>query len=128
MADSGHWGGDLLLLSLLLGALFGFKLGERPVWAADAGRYSEIPREMVASGDYLTPRLNGVKYFENPPLVYWLQSLSIQILGLSEWSLRLWTAIFALIGCLAVYTGGRKLFGRKSGLLASVILATRLLY
>jgi len=83
---------------------------------------------MVASGDYLTPRLNGVKYFEKPPLFYWLQSLSIQLFGLSEWSLRLWTAIFALFGCLAVYTGGRKLFGQKSGLLASVILATSLLY
>jgi len=128
MADSGHWGRDLLLLSLLLGALFGFKLGERPLWSPDEGRYSEIPREMVASGDYLTPRLNGVKYFEKPPLFYWLQSLSIQILGLSEWSLRLWTAVFALIGCLAVYTGGRKLFGRKSGLFASVVLATSLLY
>ncbi len=116
------------MLSLLLGALFGFKLGERPLWSPDEGRYSEIPREMVASGDYLTPRLNGVKYFEKPPLFYWLQSLSIQLFGLSEWSLRLWTAVFALFGCLAVYTGGRKLFGQRSGLLASVILATSLLY
>ena len=128
MADRAHWGRDLLLLTLFLGLLFGFKLGERPLWSPDEGRYSEIPREMVASGDYLTPRLNGVKYFEKPPLFYWLQSLSIQLFGLSEWSLRLWTAIFALFGCLAVYTGGRKLFGQKSGLLASVILATSLLY
>lgn len=52
-------------------------LGSRPLAVPDEGRYSEIPREMVATGDYITPRLNGVKYFEKPVLFYWLQSVSI---------------------------------------------------
>lgn len=128
MADGGYWARDLLLMTLLLGVLFGFKLGERALWSPDEGRYSEIPREMVASGDYITPRLNGVKYFEKPPLFYWLQSLSIKIFGLSEWSLRLWTALFAFIGCLTVYIAGRKLFDRRTGIISSVVLATSLLY
>ncbi len=128
MATSGHWGRDLLVLTLLLGMLFGFKLGDRALWSPDEGRYSEIPREMVVSGDYVTPRLNGVKYFEKPPLFYWLQSASIKLFGLSEWSLRLWTAAFALLGCLAVYVAGRQLFGRRTGLISSVVLATNLLY
>jgi len=45
------------------------------MWSPDEGRYSEVAREMVVSGDYITPRLNGVKFFDKPPLFYWLQSL-----------------------------------------------------
>ena len=55
---------ELLLLLLFLTILFGFMLGHRPLSTPDEGRYAEIPREMVVSSDYLTPRLNGVKYFE----------------------------------------------------------------
>ncbi len=121
-------GRDLLILTLLVGMLFGFKLGERALWSPDEGRYSEIPREMVVSGDYLTPRLNGVKYFEKPPLFYWLQSASIKLFGLSEWSLRLWPALFGLFGCLIVYVAASRLFGRGTGLVSSVVLATCGLY
>lgn len=128
MTKDNHWGSDLLILTLLLGVLFGFKLGERALWSPDEGRYSEIPREMVVSGDYVTPRLNGIKYFEKPPFFYWLQSASIKLFGLNEWSLRLWPAVFALLGCLAVYIAGRELFGRRTGLISSVVLATSGLY
>jgi len=128
MANQGRWGQDLLILTLLLGALFGYGLGERALWSPDEGRYAEIPREMVVSGDYITPRLNGVKYFEKPPLFYWLQSISIKLFGVNEWSLRLWTAVLAWLGCLAVYVSARRLFGRRAGLVAAVVLATSLLY
>lgn len=127
-ANPISWLRDLLLLSVGIGALFAFMLGSRPLSVPDEARYSEIPREMVATGNYLTPRLNGVKYFEKPPLFYWLQAGSIRLLGLGEWSLRLWPALFALAGCLAVYTAGRVLFGRETGLLSAVVLATSLLY
>ncbi len=128
MVERGFWGWDLLILTLLLGTLFGFRLGSRALWSPDEGRYAEIPREMVVSGDYITPRLNGVKYFEKPPLFYWLQSISIKLFGVNEWSLRLWTAVLAWLGCLAVYVSARRLFGRRAGLVAAVVLATSLLY
>jgi Dolichyl-phosphate-mannose-protein mannosyltransferase/Aminoarabinose transferase C-terminal domain len=128
MLKSGDWFRDLLVLTLLLGSFFGFELGERALWSPDEGRYSEVAREMVVTGDYITPRLDGIKFFEKPPLFYWLQSASIKAFGLNEWSLRLWPAMFALLGCLAVYAGGRKLFGRRTALLASVVLATSGLY
>jgi 4-amino-4-deoxy-L-arabinose transferase-like glycosyltransferase len=83
---------------------------------------------MAATGDYLTPRLNGVKYLEKPALFYWLESLSIRIFGLNEFTLRLWPALFALYGCLVVYSAGSRLFGRRTGQLAAVVLATSLLY
>ncbi|HSQ78832.1 MAG TPA: phospholipid carrier-dependent glycosyltransferase, partial [Nitrospirota bacterium] len=107
---------------------FAFMLGNRALSVPDEGRYVEIPREMVSTGDYITPRLNGVKYFEKPVLFYWLESLSIRLFGLHEFTLRLWPALCALFGCLAVYVAGRRLYGRRSGLIASVVLATNLLY
>ena len=119
---------ELIILTVLGCALFTFMLGNRPLSIPDEGRYVEIPREMVASGDYLTPRLNGVKYFEKPPLFYWLEAFSIKLFGLHEYTLRLWPAVFALLGCLIVAVAGARIFGRLSGLLAAAILATSLLY
>ena len=119
---------DLVVLFLVIGLFFTFMLGGRPLSVPDEGRYVEISREMVSTGDYLTPRLNGVKYFEKPALFYWLESCSIKLFGLNEFTLRLWPALFALFGCLAVYLAGRRLYGRRSGLIAAAVLATSLLY
>lgn len=107
---------------------FAFMLGNRALSIPDEGRYVEIPREMVVTGDCITPRLNGVKYFEKPALFYWLEGFSIKLFGLREYTLRLWPALFALVGCLAVYLAGKRLYGRRSGLIAAVVLATNLLY
>ncbi len=119
---------DLFLLTVLIALFFGIMLGNRPLSVPDEGRYAEIAREMAATGDYLTPRLNGVKYLEKPALFYWLESLSIKLFGLKEFTLRLWPALFALLGCLAVYGAGKRLYGRRSGIIAAVVLATSSLY
>lgn len=94
----------------------------------DEGRYSEIPREMAASGDYLTPRLNGLKYFEKPPLFYWLEATSIKYLGFNEGWLRIVPALLGLLGCLVLYVAARILYNRRSAVLASMILASSGLY
>ena len=119
---------DILVLCIVIGGFFAFMLGNRALSMPDEGRYVEIPREMVSTGDYITPRLNGVKYFEKPVLFYWLESFSIKLFGLGEFTLRLWPALFALFGCLAVYGAGRRLYGRRSGLIAAAVLATSVLY
>ena len=119
---------DLVLLGVLTALFFGCFLGSRPLSVPDEGRYVEIPREMVGTGDYLTPRLNGVKYFEKPPLFYWFEAGMIKLFGLSEWSVRLGPALFALFGCLAVYYAGTRMFGRLAGLMSACILATSVLY
>ncbi|MGC1455417.1 MAG: phospholipid carrier-dependent glycosyltransferase [Nitrospirota bacterium] len=119
---------DLIILTVLICILFTFMLENRPLSVPDEGRYVEIPREMVASGNYLTPRLNYVKYFEKPVLFYWLEAFSIKLFGLNEFTLRLWPALFALFGCLALAVAGARLFGRMTGLLSAAVLATSLLY
>jgi 4-amino-4-deoxy-L-arabinose transferase-like glycosyltransferase len=126
-ASPSSWSRDFLLLALALVVVFGFRLGSHPLINPDEGRYAEIPREMVASGDYVTPRLDGVKYFEKPPLMYWTVALCLKVFGPSEWSVRAPAALFALGGVLCAYAAGRRLYGRNAGLLAAAVLGTSLL-
>jgi 4-amino-4-deoxy-L-arabinose transferase-like glycosyltransferase len=117
-----------MILTVLICLFFTFMLGNRPLSVPDEGRYVEISREMAATGNYLTPRLNSVKYFEKPVFFYWLEAFSINLFGLNEFTLRLWPALFALFGCLAVAVAGARLFGRLTGLIGATVLATSLLY
>jgi len=126
--DGRHWSRDILLVTLVAALFFGIMLGTRALGAPDEARYSEIPREMVATGHYITPRLDGVLYFEKPALFYWLQAASIHLFGLGQWSLRLWTALFAVLGCVAVYVVGRTLYNRRTGFLAALVQGTSVLY
>lgn len=119
---------DLVLLALAFGLLFAFRLGSYPLGNPDEGRNAEIPREMLAGGDWITPRLNGVNYFEKPPLVYWATAVSEKIFGLNEWSVRAVPALFALWGVLLTYAASRELHGRRAGLWAAIVLGTSLLW
>ena len=117
-----------LLLVVAFSALFFFNIGERNISSPDEGRYIEIPREMVLSGDYVLPRLNGILYFEKPPLFYWLEASAIRVLGISEWTMRLWPALLGIFGALMTYGVTRRFYGRAAGLVAGGVLATSLMY
>ena len=127
-SENSRSGRDIFWLILLGALLFGFQLGSVPLANPDEGRYAEIPREMLASGDWVTPRLNGVNYFEKPPLVYWLIAGSQQAFGPNEWAVRAVPALFALGGVLLSYLTARRIFGRIAGLASAAVLATSLLY
>jgi 4-amino-4-deoxy-L-arabinose transferase-like glycosyltransferase len=98
-------------------------LGLRPLYKADESRYAEIPREMAASGDWVTPRLNGFKYFEKPPLQYWATAVFYETLGIRDWTSRLWSALLGFAGILLVLHAGGRLFGEQAGALAALVLA-----
>ncbi len=115
---------DLVLLALFGALFFGASLGNRPYSAPSEARYVEIGREMADSGDYVTPRLNYVKYFEKPPLFYWVQAAVTRIWGVSPFVSRTPTACFALLLCLLTYGLGRMLYGRATGICASLVLIT----
>lgn len=127
-SPASSWWRDLALLALALGALFFFRLGSYPFSNPDEGRYAEIPREMLATGDFVTPRLDGVNYFEKPPLVYWVTAASERLFGLNEWAVRAVPVLFALWGVLLTYTAARRLHGRNAGLAAAVVLGTSVLW
>jgi 4-amino-4-deoxy-L-arabinose transferase-like glycosyltransferase len=126
--ERGSWAIDLLLLALLIGGFFLLFLGGRPLAVPSEARYAELGREIVATGDWLTPRINGVEYFFKPPLFYWVQAAFIHAFGMAEWALRLPTALFALGGCLIAYATGRAIYGRHAGLVGAAIMATSLLW
>jgi 4-amino-4-deoxy-L-arabinose transferase-like glycosyltransferase len=126
--ENGRIGRDVFCLLLLCVLLFGLRLGTAPLANPDEGRYAEIPREMLANNDWVTPRLNGVNYFEKPPLVYWATAASMTTFGPTEWAVRGVPAVFALLGILFTYAATRRLYGRSAGLGAGIVLATSLLY
>jgi 4-amino-4-deoxy-L-arabinose transferase-like glycosyltransferase len=94
----------------------------RPLAHPDEGRYAEISREMAASGDWVTPRLNGIKYFEKPPLQYWAGALSLKLLGVNEAGARLYTVMCGLIALLAVFVAARRWLTPDGALLSVAVL------
>ena len=122
------WRQDLVLLAVLFGALFAWRLGSAPLFNPDEGRYAEVPREMIAGGDWVTPHLDGVPYFEKPPLMYWAVAACEEAFGPSEWSVRLAPALFGVAGILMAYSAARRIYGRDAGFWSAVVLGTSLLY
>ncbi len=117
----------VLLLVVLALAWFG-TLGIRPLYKADESRYGEISREMVASGDWVTPRLNGFRYLEKPPLQYWATAAFFSFFGEKDYVARLWTALAGFAGVLLVLYAGNRLWGRPAGAYAAAVLAGSPLY
>ncbi len=111
---------------LLAGAagLFLSRLGGAGLYDLDEGVYAEISREMLVLRDWLTPHLDFIAYLEKPPLLFWLNSLSFKLLGQSEFSARLPTALAAVAGVGLVIGIGRQLWSARAGLAAGAVLAT----
>ncbi|HZT62034.1 MAG TPA: glycosyltransferase family 39 protein [Burkholderiales bacterium] len=109
--------------ALLACALIWFAgLEYRGLAMPDEGRYADIAREMLASNDWVTPRLNGIKYFEKPPLQYWATAAAFAAFGADEWTARLWPAVTGLL-CIAftVFAARRLAPGSSPGLVALIL-------
>ncbi|HKJ00683.1 MAG TPA: glycosyltransferase family 39 protein [bacterium] len=117
----------LALLAALLVVWFAL-LGSRDLMEADEGRYAEIPREMLVTGDWVTPRLDGFKYFEKPPLQYWLTAAGFAVFGVGTATARLWPALLGLLGAAVAGWLGLRLYGPRAGAFAFLALLTSLLY
>jgi len=108
---------------IILAAAWFATLQVRPLLDPDEGRYAEIPREMLASGDWITPRFNDLKYFEKPPLQYWATAVAYEAFGLRQWSSRLWSAGLTFACLPLVFAWVSSLYGRERALLALTALA-----
>ncbi|TAN77023.1 MAG: glycosyltransferase family 39 protein, partial [Gallionella sp.] len=82
----------------------------------------------VVSGDWVTPRLNELKYFEKPPLQYWATATAYTVFGQHQWTSRLWTGLTGFAGILLVWFAGMRLFGREAAGYAALLLSSSLLY
>jgi 4-amino-4-deoxy-L-arabinose transferase-like glycosyltransferase len=103
-------------------------LDVRTLVPPDEGRYAEMAREMLASGDWITTRLNGLKYFEKPPLHTWMNAATFAAFGLGEWQARLWTGLCGIGGVLLTGYAGRRVFGARAGLYAALALGSSLFW
>jgi 4-amino-4-deoxy-L-arabinose transferase-like glycosyltransferase len=121
-------GGRTLLLLALLVALWVGPLDAPRLFEPDEGRYGEIPREMVASRDWVTPRLDGIKYFEKPPLQYWATAVAIRGFGAAAWAVRAWPCLTGLLGLALSYALARRLYDRRTAWLAAIIQGGALMY
>ena len=113
----------LLLLVVALAVIWFVPLGWRHLLPSDEGRYAEMAREMLASGDWITPRYNDYKYFEKPPLQTWANALTFAWFGLGEWQARLYTALTGFAGILVVGFTGARVFNAAAGFFAALVLA-----
>jgi 4-amino-4-deoxy-L-arabinose transferase-like glycosyltransferase len=86
----------------------------RPLYEPDEGRYAQIPQEMLMSGDWVVPHLNGFVYIEKPPLQYWMTSIAYSVFGVHDWSARLWIALagWFTVVVIAVYVAKHR--GRRA--------------
>ncbi|QHJ00330.1 phospholipid carrier-dependent glycosyltransferase [Xylophilus rhododendri] len=115
--------GPLLALVALFALLWFVPLGGRTLIHSDEGRYATLSLGMLQSGDWVTPRLNGLLYFEKPALQYWLGALSMQLFGVDEFAARLWPALAGFLAVLAVGYTAARLWGRDTGVRALAIAA-----
>jgi 4-amino-4-deoxy-L-arabinose transferase-like glycosyltransferase len=110
--------------ALLLLGLVTARLGAAPLFDVDEGAFAEATREMVASGDYGSPTLDGAPRFDKPILVYWLQAASVRAFGENEGALRLPSALCLWGWCLATAGFAGRRWGWRTGTLAGTVLAT----
>lgn len=119
-----------LLMAALLVLYVGIyivPLGLRPLSSPDEVRYGAISHEMIVSGNWVSPRFNGVRYFEKPIFGYWMNSASMSVLGENPFALRLPTALAAGLTALLVFALTARFATRFSAFLASGVYLTTFL-
>jgi 4-amino-4-deoxy-L-arabinose transferase-like glycosyltransferase len=111
-------------LLALCGALFFVGLGDLPLFDVDEAVFAETTREMIETGDWITPRYNGADRFDKPILFYWLMAGAYAVFGVGEWSARFWSAALGvgLVAVLALFARSR--LGSRAGLLSGLVAAT----
>ncbi len=123
-APLAGWQWPMLVILTLL--LWFAPLGVRDLINPDEGRYAELARGMLASGDWISPRLNGLLYFEKPPLQYWATAVAFALTGVDEFAARLWPALTSIGAVLAVTAVVGRILGGATGVAAGAVLGSSL--
>lgn len=115
-------------LLIVFALIWFYMLGLRTLVPTDEGRYAEMAREMITSHDWITTRLNAIKYFEKPPLQTWMNAITFELFGLGEWQARLWTGLCGFFGILLTAYTGCRVFNGRVGFYAGLVLGASLLW
>jgi len=116
------------VVATLAGIIWFSLLGYRDLFDPDEGRYAQIPAAMVDSGDWLTPRLNGIKYFEKPALQYWASAAVFRLVGKSNASARVVPALAGYLGALFAAFLAYRLFGTRAAFFAFLFTLSSLMW
>lgn len=108
------WLAAVLLLYYLNGTL--------PLTDSVEGNYALTAKEMVVSGDFLSPQIYGRYWFDKPVFAYWMIALGFKLFGFTEFGARFFPSLYGLLGLYLVTWGGRKLYGEKVGFFSGVFL------
>jgi len=114
----------LAVLAVVCYVFFFHALGSIGLLGPDEPRYAAIAREMLLTGDYITPRLYGEPWFEKPVLMYWGAVAGYKLFGITEAGARFPSAFGATFCVFLIYWCGRRIWDRTTGFLAALILAT----
>ncbi|QOZ82588.1 MULTISPECIES: glycosyltransferase family 39 protein [Chromobacterium] len=107
-------------LWLLFAVVWFGSLGYRGLIHADEGRYATLSLFMLHSGDWITPRLNGLLYFEKPALQYWMGALSFAAFGVNEFAARFWPGLTGFLSVAMCGFTARRLWGVDAGRYAAL--------
>ncbi|MFQ5827901.1 MAG: ArnT family glycosyltransferase [Candidatus Methylomirabilia bacterium] len=121
MRAAVFWG-----VGLVAAALYLTGLGQAPFVDPPEGLHAAITQEMATRGDWITPHFDGVRYFDKPPLLYWLMAAGFWLVGPSEWAARFWSALAALGTALLTVRLGTLLGAQRLGLIAGLLVISNL--
>lgn len=116
----------LVAVGAVAALLYFLRLGAHPFIDPPEGLHAEIAREMGALSDWLTPHFNGVRYFDKPPILYWLMALAFHVAGFSEAVARFWPAAAAVGLALLTARVGSFFYSDRAGLIAGLAVVTNL--
>lgn len=119
---------QLLLLLLVAATVFFSKLGSAALWDEDEPRNAGCAYEMLQRGDWVVPTFNDELRTHKPIFLYWAMLTAYHLLGVSEFSARVASALMALISVLATYRIGWLLFGKETGFWSAIVLTSSLLF
>ncbi len=119
---------DLVILSGICFLCFFWRLGSVGLFDFNEGFYTQVAREMYLRGDFISPRVNGIYFFDKPPLAIWLSALSFHLFGVNEFAARLPVALAAAAIVFLTYGFGARYFDRRAGLFAGAMVALNPLF
>jgi 4-amino-4-deoxy-L-arabinose transferase-like glycosyltransferase len=133
-AEAPHGGGRaarlgwFLAVALAAAAVSFAGIGSHSLWTPDEPRDAAVGKTMWRGGDLVVPRLNGRPFLEKPPLAWWAQTAAYRLLGASDATARVPSAVFATLTLLVAFALGKRLGGTRAGWLAAGALAGTLEY
>ena len=114
-----------IIILLILSSFIMFNnLGDSSLNNWDEGIHAQVSKEILNTGDWITPHWKENIYWGKPPLKLWLTALTYKLLGVSEFTAKIWSALFGIGAIIFTYLLGRKLFNKYIGFLSSLILLT----